>query len=307
MPGLAPVKIIIAGVDKFTSVYEKSFSKMNKLGQSVTNIGKNMTLGVTLPIIGASAAAFKFASDLNSLMANVQSLGLTTSRVEDLKNGLQSLAVTSGISTDIIAGGLYDLISAFGDSAETAQLLEINVKAASAGLSTVQEAISLTSAVTKGYGDTSARAVQNVSDLAFQTVKLGQTTFPELAKKQLPKSWEELNKVNGYYVDIKSKVNYTNSMLTNNHNNLIFKTENQAKSAIAMAKLSQLMAVYNDGWVSDWNDATQPKFCIFMEEGKKLVVGCFHNQKQFIAIKTDSLAKEFLENFREDIETYFNF
>ena len=37
------------------------------------------------------------------------------------------------------------------------------------------------SAVTKGYGDTSAAAVQHSADLAFETVKLGQTTFPELA------------------------------------------------------------------------------------------------------------------------------
>ncbi len=35
--------------------------------------------------------------------------------------------------------------------------------------------------MTKGYGDTSARAQRQVSDLAFTTVKLGQTTFPELA------------------------------------------------------------------------------------------------------------------------------
>jgi len=39
----------------------------------------------------------------------------------------------------------------------------------------------LLSAVTKGYGDTSAGALEKASDLAFMTVKLGQTTFPELA------------------------------------------------------------------------------------------------------------------------------
>ena len=39
----------------------------------------------------------------------------------------------------------------------------------------------LLSAVTKGYGDTSAEAVQKAADLSFATVRLGQTTFPELA------------------------------------------------------------------------------------------------------------------------------
>ena len=35
--------------------------------------------------------------------------------------------------------------------------------------------------MTKGYGDTSAAATQRIADLAFQTIKLGQTTLPELA------------------------------------------------------------------------------------------------------------------------------
>ncbi|MBP8293602.1 MAG: phage tail tape measure protein, partial [Caldilineaceae bacterium] len=71
--------------------------------------------------------------------------------------------------------------SAFGDTGDSLAILEINAKAAAAGLATTTEAINLTSAVTKGYGDTSAAAVQHSADLAFETVKLGQTTFPELA------------------------------------------------------------------------------------------------------------------------------
>ena len=35
--------------------------------------------------------------------------------------------------------------------------------------------------MTKGYNDTSGEAFQKASDLAFETVKLGQTSFPELA------------------------------------------------------------------------------------------------------------------------------
>ena len=138
--------------------------------------------------------------------------------------------------------------------------------------------------------------------------ELALQTYPELAKKELPKSWEDLEKIRGYFINgLDSYISFCYDKMHKNSSLRVFATEKQAKSALAMAKLSQVMAVYNDGWVSDWNDATQPKFCIFMEEGKKLVVGCFHNQKQFIAIKTDSLAKEFLENFREDIEIYYNF
>ena len=61
------------------------------------------------------------------------------------------------------------------------EILRINSEAAAAGVATTEDAIALTSAVTKAYGDTPAAAVQQASDLALVTVRLGQTSFPELA------------------------------------------------------------------------------------------------------------------------------
>lgn len=122
------------------------------------------------------------AADFGSQMNNVASLlPGQTARVGELSDSVRALSVETGKGTTDITGGLYQVISAFGDSADTAKILEINVKAAAAGLSTTTQAIDLTSAVTKSYGDTSANAVEQVADLAFQTVRLGQTNFPELA------------------------------------------------------------------------------------------------------------------------------
>src|SRR5690606_20053901 len=61
------------------------------------------------------------------------------------------------------------------------QKLKINAKAAAAGLAETTDAIRLTTAVTKAYGDVSAEATEKAADLAFITLKLGQTSFPELA------------------------------------------------------------------------------------------------------------------------------
>jgi hypothetical protein len=143
-------------------------------------------------------------------------------------------------------------------------------------------------------------ADNELKDLALQT-------YPELGKKQLPKSWEELDIIKGFFVQDDSVIWTADPIKAVPSNQNVFATKKQAKSALAMAKLSQVMAVYNDGWVADWSDVTQPKFCIFIDEGKKLVVGCFHNQKQFLTFKTRELASEFLENFREDIDVYYNF
>ncbi len=174
---------VVLGMDSkdFDSGVKSATSSAESLSSKLSKIGAGMTAGITLPIVGAAAAAIKFSTDFNASMANVASLGVASDRVTELKGNIQEMAVVTGKSTEDLAGGLYQVISAFGDTADTASILEINAKAAAAGLATTSEAIALTSAVTKGYGDTSAAAVQQASDLALMTVQLGQTTFPELA------------------------------------------------------------------------------------------------------------------------------
>lgn len=155
--------------------------RVQAAGKAMQNVGKGMTAGITAPLVGIAAMATKAGTALDREMGNVQSLGLAAERTRELKTVVQDLAIEAGKSTTDVAQGLYQVVSAFGDSADTARILEINVKGAAAGLATVNDAIALTSAVTKGYGDTSAEAVQHASDLSFVTLQLGQTTFPELA------------------------------------------------------------------------------------------------------------------------------
>ncbi len=173
------LKLVDAEFDKAGQSWTK---RLSGLGSVATSLGKTMSVGLTAPLVAIGALALKLGTDFNKAMANVASLMPgSTKRVEELKASVQDLAVETGKSTDDLAGGLYQVVSAFGDTADTAKILEINAKAAAAGVAETTDAINLTSAVTKGYGDTSAAAVQQVSDLALQTVKLGQTTFPELA------------------------------------------------------------------------------------------------------------------------------
>lgn len=156
--------------------------EMARSANKLKGVGQSLSVGLTMPIMGVSIASGKMATDFNEAMANVATLiPGNIKRVDQLKRSVQELAIETGKSTDDISGGLYQVISAFGDTADTVKILETNVKAAKAGMATTTDAINLTSAVTKGYGDVSAEAVKKASDLAFVTVKLGQTTFPELA------------------------------------------------------------------------------------------------------------------------------
>ena len=161
---------------------EKATKKIALSGNSIRSTGMKISAGIGLPLLGAATAALKFSGDINKAMANVATLiPGNVERVKELKTSVQDLALATGKSTGDISDGLYQVVSAFGDSADTAKILELNVKAAGAGMATTADAIALTSAVTKAYGETTKEGVERAADLAFTTVKLGQTSFPELA------------------------------------------------------------------------------------------------------------------------------
>lgn len=149
-------------------------------------IGKSALVGTAAALTAvtvAGAGAVKSGVDFQSQMQNVGTLldGDVSAKLQTMGNDLKQVAISTGAFTEDLTSGLYDVVSAFGESEESVKQLEIASKAAKAGNATTSDSVAMLSAVTKGYGDTSAAAMEKVADLAFQTVKLGQTTFPELA------------------------------------------------------------------------------------------------------------------------------
>ncbi|WP_042682544.1 phage tail tape measure protein [Anaerosalibacter massiliensis] len=168
--------------------------KMQTIGQKATALGNKLTTKLTLPIIGVGTASAKMSMTFEENMAKIGTLIPGQSeRIKELENDIKNVAITTGKSTDDIADGTYNVISAFGDAEDTMEKVEINAKAATAGMAETTDALNLSSAVMKGYGDTTAEANEKVMDLAFETLRLGQTSFPELASsmgKVIPTSNE---------------------------------------------------------------------------------------------------------------------
>jgi len=182
MPTSPPVKVPIVGKDLYSKQFKKLVKSVKKAGDSLQSVGRGLTTGLTAPLTAAGLAATKLARDLNKGLANVGTLiPEQGKRLEKFKKEVQALSVEVAQGTDVITEGLYETISAFGDAEDPMKKLTVASKAGAAGMSTTTEAMKLLSAVTKGYNDTSDKAFSKASDLAFMTVKLGQTTFPELA------------------------------------------------------------------------------------------------------------------------------
>lgn len=178
----APIVTPIIGEDRLSKDLQKAQKSAKKFAASVAKFGSGMTKYISAPIAGAGLAALKFSMDFNKSMANVATLiPGEKDRLLGLKSGIQDLSVVTGKSTEDLASGAYEVISALGTEADTLSILETSAKSATAGMSTTKEAFDLLSAVAKGYGLESEQAIKNTADLAFMTVKLGKTSFPELA------------------------------------------------------------------------------------------------------------------------------
>ncbi|MDE5698169.1 MAG: phage tail tape measure protein [Lachnospiraceae bacterium] len=153
---------------------------------AVKALGKVAAVGTAAAftaVTAASGMAVKGAIDFQAQMKNVGTLldGDVNAKLEKYSSQLMKVSNDTGIASSDLTDGLYQVVSAFGESAENVKQLEIAAKAAKAGNATTTDSVNLLSSVTKAYGDTSAEAMQKASDLAFMTVKLGQTSFPELA------------------------------------------------------------------------------------------------------------------------------
>lgn len=173
---------LVGDVSGFRSDMDGAGSIVRDAGRSMSATGGDLTRQVTLPLVGIGVAAMVMGNEFNKGMANVASLvPEAAGEIAGLSDDVQQLAIDVGQGTGDMTQGLYQTVSAFGYSGEAMAQLTTNAVAAKAGLAETSEAIALTSAVTKGYGDTSAEATQKAADLALRTVQLGQTTFPELA------------------------------------------------------------------------------------------------------------------------------
>ena len=142
---------------------------------------------ISAAVAGVGAASGKMALDFEDSMANVNTLLDDPSHLEGYKNAVRRISDNTGLSLETMSAGMYQAISSLGDGVEeTERIFTTMARSAKAGGAEVSDSVALISAGMKGYNDVSNETAQKISDLAFQTAKLGVTTFPEMAKSMQP-------------------------------------------------------------------------------------------------------------------------
>jgi hypothetical protein len=116
---------------------------------------------------------------------------------------------------------------------------------------------------------------------------------------QLPKSWEELGTIKGYYVTTNSNISIVYEQKSNGATQNTFVTEQQAEASIALAKLSQLREIYRNGWVPDWNFTVANKYSIIICGTDELEIQTYIKLNYFLTFQSQEIAEQFLHNFKD--------
>jgi hypothetical protein len=120
-----------------------------------------------------------------------------------------------------------------------------------------------------------------------------------VCKNPLPKMWERLNNIEGYWVDDDCRIMSADCLVDTSNRN-VWPTREEAEASIALAQLCQLRDRYNDGWRPDWT-RDDYKYIIYCSNDKPRANTC-SAVNSVLAFKSRELCDEFLSNFRDLIE-----
>lgn len=166
-------------LDKFSEGLGKA---SEKAGQ-ISNKMKPASIAITGFGTAAGYAEMKFEDGV----ANINTLLDDQSHLDGYKNKIIEISNDTGKELNDITDGMYTCISSIGDGGkETEKIFETMAKSAKAGGAETNDAVALISAGMKGYNKVNNETAKQISDLAFQTAKLGVTTFPEMASSMKP-------------------------------------------------------------------------------------------------------------------------
>ena len=129
-------------------------------------------------------------------------------------------------------------------------------------------------------------------------------------KNKLPKTWEEFCKTHPkimgevYFSSdcICHVINVTAGTLRNSkYNRNILPSKELAEAMLALCQLIQLRDCYNNGWIPNYQDDYEIKYCI-IPFNEKISTNCYIASQRVLTFKTAELRNQFLENFIDLIE-----
>lgn len=185
------VEIIFAGVDKTSSIFSSVGKKLDQFSGKVQNVAQPLsnvaddvlkldTALVTLAAAGLAVAineSGKFSDSFNEITTLIDDTG---QGVDKFRGDILDYARDSKKSMEDIISSLYAAKSAGVEYTYTLETLSDAEKLSIAGKAGLEASTKTLVSSLNAYGESTSEATR-YSDILFKTVKLGQTTLPELS------------------------------------------------------------------------------------------------------------------------------
>lgn len=176
------------------SNFKKQEGAITKMNRSLDRLGYHMARTSALferylvkPLKNLSLEAIETANTFDKAFGEIQTLTTgtldqSTARMMEFMDALEDMSTTYMRSVDDLASGLYEYISAFGDTANTLKGFEIATRMATTGFSSTTEAVDLLTTVGIAFNDTTLEMQDRIADLSFELVRLSKTHIYEIGE-----------------------------------------------------------------------------------------------------------------------------
>lgn len=130
---------------------------------------------------GVLAATVIQAAHYSKAVAEIGTISnYTAGEIRQLDHDMKKMSIRFGQDAAVIAKGAYQAISSGVDPKKIQQFMAVAGKLSVGGLATMPESIDLLTNALNAYGFSADEATR-VSDVFFETVRMGKTTIPQLA------------------------------------------------------------------------------------------------------------------------------
>jgi hypothetical protein len=129
------------------------------------------------------------------------------------------------------------------------------------------------------------------------------STFERIVfkKKKAINCWKDLEKISGYGITTENDIVHWSELTTIEENKNVFLNEKYAKSALALAQISQLLPYYDSN--VDWYKVTD-KYCL-VRIGSSILIETWQSSYHRLAFNSRGEAKRFLKYNEQLVKDYF--
>ena len=174
-------KIIISAKNATSRAVRSVKDSFKALGRAAVQAGRTISKALAAATFGAAGFSIKGAIGFSKGLAKIRTIAnYTAAEMKVLKKSIIDLSNETGQARDVLEDGLYQTLSSGVPKDNAFEFLTVSAKAAVAGITDVETAVTGLTDIMNAYG-ASAADVERVSDLLFTVVRDGKIDFAQLS------------------------------------------------------------------------------------------------------------------------------